>query len=166
MYCLWDNEYLFVGCKDKTIPLEERKYFFNHPIYFAGTSKVWGGGIAFLDYQHKGKSFGKIYKIKMNQFKGILAQELRCKLYNAIILVDYVDKLPNDFVKIGSTKTCKIATMANDEKKLYGVQFHPEVNQTENGSIIIDNFIKKVCKCKKTWKMNTFTKQKIEELES
>ena len=79
---------------------------------------------------------------------------------------DYVDKLPNGFIKIASTKTCKIAAMANDEKKLYGVQFHPEVNQTENGNIILDNFIKKVCKCKKTWKMNTFTINKIEELKN
>lgn len=76
---------------------------------------------------------------------------------------DYVDEMPNDFIKIASTKTCKIAAMANDNKRFYGVQFHPEVNQTENGLIIIDNFIK-VCECKKTWKMNTFTKTKIEEL--
>ena len=79
---------------------------------------------------------------------------------------DYVSKLPKDFVKIASTSTCKIAAMANLKKNLFGVQFHPEVNQTEHGEIIIDNFIKKVCKCKKTWKMNTFTKNKIEELKN
>ena len=79
---------------------------------------------------------------------------------------DYVSKLPKNFIKIASTKTCKIAGMANDEKRFYAVQFHPEVNQTENGLIIIDNFIKKVCKCKKTWKMDTFTKSKIEELKN
>ena len=76
---------------------------------------------------------------------------------------DYVDEMPNDFIKTASTKTCKIAAMANMKKNFYGVQFHPEVNQTENGLIIIDNFIK-ACGCKKTWKMNTFTKTKIEEL--
>jgi GMP synthase (glutamine-hydrolysing) len=79
---------------------------------------------------------------------------------------DYVSKLPKGFIKIASTKTCKIAAVANEEKGFYGVQFHPEVNQTENGLVIIDNFLKKVCKCKKTWKMNTFTKQKIEELKN
>ena len=77
---------------------------------------------------------------------------------------DYVSKLPLGFIKIASTNTCKIAGMANMDKRLFGVQFHPEVNQTENGLTIIDNFIKKVCKCKKSWKMNTFTKNKIEEL--
>ena len=79
---------------------------------------------------------------------------------------DYVSDLPKGFIKIANTKTCKIAGFANDEKGFYGVQFHPEVNQTENGLVIIDNFIKNVCKCKKTWKMNTFTKNKIEELKN
>ena len=79
---------------------------------------------------------------------------------------DYVSKLPDGFIKIASTNNCKIAGFANETKGFYGVQFHPEVNQTENGLVIIDNFIKKVCKCKKTWKMNTFTKNKIEELKN
>ena len=77
---------------------------------------------------------------------------------------DYVNKLPNDFIKIGSTKTCPIAAMANDKRKLYGVQFHPEVNQTNDGIKIIDNFIKDICSCSKKWKMGTFTKNKILEL--
>jgi len=79
---------------------------------------------------------------------------------------DYVSKLPSGFTKIASTNTCKIAAMENIDKRFYGVQFHPEVNQTENGLIIIDNFIKNVCKCKKSWKMNTFTKNKIDELKN
>ena len=83
------------GCEDKSEPIEERKYIFECPIYFAGNSKRWGeGGFAFLDYEHKGKSYGKLNKVKMNQFKGILEQEQRCKLYDAILLVDYIEGLP------------------------------------------------------------------------
>lgn len=82
------------GCSDKSLPLEERQFIFKHPIYFAGISKRWGGGMAFLDYEHDGKCYGKIYKLKMSQFKGVLEQEQRCKLYDAILLVDYVDNLP------------------------------------------------------------------------
>lgn len=82
------------GCKDKSLPIEERQYIFKCPIYFAGNSKRWGGGMAFLDYEHNGKSYGKIYKLKMSQFKGVLEQEQRCKLYDAILLVDYIDELP------------------------------------------------------------------------
>lgn len=83
------------GCEDKSLPIEYRKYIFDCPIYFAGNSKRWnGGGFAFLDYENKGKSYGKIYKLKMSQFKDILEQEQRCKLYDAIILVDYIENLP------------------------------------------------------------------------
>ncbi|MEG2351542.1 MAG: hypothetical protein RSA10_01090 [Bacilli bacterium] len=81
------------GCKDKNEPLEFKKYVFKCPIYFAGYSKRWGGGMAFLDYQNSGHSFGKIYKIKVSQFKGILEQEQRCKLYDAIVYVDNVESL-------------------------------------------------------------------------
>ena len=82
------------GCEDKSLPLEERRYIFGCPIYFAGNSKRWGGGMAFLDYENNGKSYGKIYKIKMSQFKGILEQEQRCKIYDCILLVDYIQDLP------------------------------------------------------------------------
>lgn len=82
------------GCIDKTQPVEERKYIFNHPIYFAGKSKRWSGGMAFLDYENTGKGYGKIYKIKMSQFKGILEQEQRCTLYNAILILGYIDEIP------------------------------------------------------------------------
>lgn len=80
------------GCQDKSEPVEYRKYIFNHPIYFAGESKIWTGGMAFLDYENKGKSYGKIYKIKMSQFKRIFEQEN--ELYNAIVLLEYIDNLP------------------------------------------------------------------------
>lgn len=95
-YINGDEKYSTVeGCTDKSLPEEERQYIFECPIYFAGTSKKWGGGgFAFLDYEHSGKSYGKIYKIKMSQFRGVLEQEQRCELYDAIILVDYIDDLP------------------------------------------------------------------------
>ena len=82
------------GCTDKSKPVEERSYIFNCPIYFAGESKRWGGGMAFLDYENSGKSYGKIYMIKMNQFKSILEEEQECKLYDAILLVDGIENLP------------------------------------------------------------------------
>ncbi|MEG2645953.1 MAG: hypothetical protein RSA08_02860 [Clostridia bacterium] len=90
------NEYYssLDGCKDKSKPIEEKSYIFKCPIYFAGYSKRWDGGMAFLDYEHEGKSYGKIYKLKMNQFLDVLKQEQRCKLYDAIIYVDELDKLP------------------------------------------------------------------------
>lgn len=80
------------GCNDKSEPLEYRSYIIEHPIYFAGESKNWTGGMAFLDYKSTGKTYGKIYKIKKEQFKDIFEQEN--ELYDTIILLGYIDKLP------------------------------------------------------------------------
>ncbi len=77
---------------------------------------------------------------------------------------DYVDEVPTGFEKIADSNTCKIAAMQNIEKSFYGVQFHPEVNHTVDGTKIISNFVLNICKCSGTWKMDLFTKTTIEEL--
>lgn len=82
------------GCNDKSKPLKSAAFIFDCPIYFAGYSKRWDGGMAFLDYENEGRSLGKLYKIKMGQFKDVLKQEQSCKLYDAIVFVDKYDGLP------------------------------------------------------------------------
>ena len=77
---------------------------------------------------------------------------------------DFVDELPEGFENIASTNTCKNAAMENKEKNFYGVQFHPEVNHTENGNKIIENFVINICKCSGSWKMDLFAKTTIESL--
>lgn len=77
---------------------------------------------------------------------------------------DFVDELPEGFENISSTNTCKNAAMENKEKNFYGVQFHPEVNHTENGDKIIENFVINICKCSGSWKMDLFAKTTIESL--
>lgn len=77
---------------------------------------------------------------------------------------DYVDELPLGFDKIAHTNTCKIAGMEDEKRKFYGVQFHPEVNHTENGYKIIKNFVIEICGCKAEWKMDLFAKKTIQAL--
>ena len=77
---------------------------------------------------------------------------------------DYVENVPEGFEVIGSTDNCKIASMENMDKLFYGIQFHPEVNHTKNGTKIIRNFLYNICKCKDTWKMNSFVEEKVKEL--
>lgn len=77
---------------------------------------------------------------------------------------DFVSKLPEGFKNIGSTDNCQNAAMENIEKGFYGIQFHPEVNHTNRGTEIIRNFVCNVCGCKGSWKMDSFAKEKIEEL--
>lgn len=82
------------GCKDKSKPVEVKPYIFKYPIYFASHSNRWNGGVAFLDYEHTGKSYGKIYKLKIDQFIDIYKQEYSYKKYDTILYVDDYDNLP------------------------------------------------------------------------
>ncbi|KMV31265.1 glutamine-hydrolyzing GMP synthase [Photobacterium swingsii] len=64
---------------------------------------------------------------------------------------DKVVEIPSDFVKVAETETCPFAAMANEEKRFYGVQFHPEVTHTRQGMRMIENFVLEVCGCEKLW---------------
>ena len=64
---------------------------------------------------------------------------------------DKVVEIPADFIKVAETDTCPFAAMANEEKRFYGVQFHPEVTHTRQGMKLIENFVMNVCGCKKLW---------------
>ena len=76
----------------------------------------------------------------------------------------YVSAVPDGFEVIGTTDTCPVAAMADEEKKLYGVQFHPEVMHTEYGENVLRNFLYKVCGAKGEWTMANFAESKIREL--
>lgn len=68
---------------------------------------------------------------------------------------DMVKSLPADFAVIGSTSDCTYTAVACEEKKMYGLQFHPEVTDTPCGMRILDNFLS-ICQCKKTWNNESF----------
>ena len=65
---------------------------------------------------------------------------------------DSVEQLPDGFEGLGSTDDCAVAAMMHAGKKIYGVQFHPEVTHTEIGQQVLRNFIRNVCRCETTWK--------------
>src|SRR3989338_9098558 len=76
---------------------------------------------------------------------------------------DHVVKLPAGFVCTASSKNCPIAGMENAKKKIYCIQFHPEVKHTNNGTKILDNFLK-ICKAKRTWSMRDFISKSISKI--
>ena len=96
---------------------------------------------------------------KSKIFKGLLEQN-DCLMSHT----DKVTILPKDFKNIGYTDNCQNAAMENEDKKLYGIQFHPEVNHTNRGTEIIKNFVYNVCGCKGNWKMSSFVEKTIKEL--
>ena len=77
---------------------------------------------------------------------------------------DSVDSLGKGFKVIAKTKDTPIAAYANDERKIYGFQFHPEVVHSEQGLDIMKNFLYKVCKAKGDWSMDTFVNDQVAAL--
>ena len=77
---------------------------------------------------------------------------------------DAVIKLPKNFKTIASTKNSKLTIIENSKKKIYGVQFHPEVTHTENGKQLFKNFLFMICKIKKRWSASSQKKRLIKEI--
>lgn len=76
---------------------------------------------------------------------------------------DFIKQPPKGFDVIAKTDKCPCAAMSNDEKKLYAVQFHPEVTHTEYGKQILSNFLFNICGCNGDWKMESFVENTIEK---
>ena len=76
---------------------------------------------------------------------------------------DSVKVLPEGFRVTATTKSCGCAAMCDEGRRLYGVQFHPEVTHTEYGTQILRNFIFEVCKCSADWKMDDFIERSVEK---
>lgn len=77
---------------------------------------------------------------------------------------DYISEAPEGFRVSAHTEVCPIAAMENPEKKLYAVQFHPEVVHTEEGKKLFETFIFDICGCAGDWKMDSFAETTIREL--
>lgn len=77
---------------------------------------------------------------------------------------DYIAKFADGFKISAKSDSCPVAAFENAERKLYGVQFHPEVVHTEEGTKMIHNFLYQVCNCAGTWKMDSFTENAIKAL--
>ncbi|RME66053.1 MAG: glutamine-hydrolyzing GMP synthase [Nitrospirae bacterium] len=77
---------------------------------------------------------------------------------------DRVEALPEGFKIIAHTENSPVAAMANPDKKLYALQFHPEVAHTEEGKRIIQNFVLNICGCSPTWQMHSFVDWAVEDI--
>jgi GMP synthase (glutamine-hydrolysing) len=77
---------------------------------------------------------------------------------------DQVVHPPEGFEVVASTDHAPVAAISNISKRLYGVQFHPEVKHTVNGDQLIRNFIFEICGCKGDWSMESFVEDAIQEI--
>ncbi|MBL4814089.1 MAG: glutamine-hydrolyzing GMP synthase, partial [Shewanella sp.] len=77
---------------------------------------------------------------------------------------DKVSEIPAGFVSVAKTDTCSFAAMANEEKKFYGVQFHPEVTHTRQGKRMLEHFALDICQCEANWKSASIIEDAIAKL--
>ncbi len=77
---------------------------------------------------------------------------------------DSCTHLPEGFTRLAHTENTTCAAIANPEKKLYGVQFHPEVVHSVGGQALIRNFVYHVCHCEPTWTTEAFVEESIREI--
>lgn len=77
---------------------------------------------------------------------------------------DYIEEAPAGFKITAHTPVCPVAAMENEGKKLYAVQFHPEVMHTKEGMKMLSNFVYHVCGCSGDWKMDSFVETTINEI--
>lgn len=77
---------------------------------------------------------------------------------------DHISKIPTGFEVIANTPKAPFAAIANEKRKIYGVQFHPEVEHSLDGRQILKNFVLEIAKCKASWSMKDFKKDEILEI--
>ena len=123
-------------------------------------AREFGGKVRKADSREYGRVKLEILS-EDNLFKGI-EQDSLCWMSHT----DYIEKAPEGFEITAKSETCSVCAMKNEEKKIYAVQFHPEVEHTEKGREIINNFLFNVCKLTKDWDMGSFAEETIAKIKA
>lgn len=121
-------------------------------------SHLLGGRVDTAPVREYGKSHVNLDN-SSKLFKGIEKEEV-CWMSHT----DYVAEAPAGFKIIAHTDVCPVAAIANEEKKLYGVQFHPEVEHTPFGKDMLRNFVLNICDLEPSWSMASFAEEKIAQI--
>ena len=74
---------------------------------------------------------------------------------------DKVEEMPPGFTLMASTESCPIAGMADESRRFYGVQFHPEVTHTRQGQAILTRFVRQICGCRGDWNMPDYVNEAV-----
>lgn len=77
---------------------------------------------------------------------------------------DHVAKIPQGFKLLAKSQNGLVASIANEEKKIYCVQFHPEVRHTVNGNKMLHNFVFEICHANNNWSMKNYLDMQIEQI--
>lgn len=117
-------------------------------------SHLLGGKVGRAEKREYGKTPVKLDESKL--FKGISGENI-CWMSHTC----FVDAPPSGFKVIANTGTCPAAAMVDEDRKMYGVQFHPEVEHTEHGKEMLRNFLFDICGLKGTWTTGSFIEEAV-----
>ncbi len=122
-------------------------------------SHMLGGTVARADKREYGKT-------EVSLSDGHIFKEIPEKSICWMSHTCFVKEPPAGFEVLGNTETCPVAAMGHRDKKLYGVQFHPEVEHTEYGSAVLKNFLFEICGLSGNWTMGSFIDEKFAEIKA
>ena len=120
------------------------------------------GGKVIAAQEDTAREFGKAttyYDTTCPLFKGLPAEGISWMSHN-----DYMAEVPAGFTLPAHTAMCSNAAIADVQRSFYGVQFHPEVNHTENGSAMLRNFLYEICHAQGDWTMEDFKNSSIQSI--
>ena len=120
------------------------------------------GGQVTAAQEDTAREYGKtrtFYNTDCKLFKGLPAEGISWMSHG-----DYMAKVPEGFELVAHTDACPTAAIANEERGFYGVQYHPEVNHTENGSLMLRNFLYEICHAKGDWTMEDYKNTSIKAI--
>ena len=153
---------------DDTLKIKPPKFIYEMNIPILGICY----GLQLIAKHFKGKvesnherEFGKaLIKLKKKSpiTAGVYSKNKEYKVWMSHS--DKINSLPSGFEKIASSPSCKYSIVQNLKKKIFGVQFHPEVVHTKGGHLLLKNFIFKISFCNKDWKMSSFKNQMISSI--
>ena len=158
---------IFTGGPNSVYELDSPKY--NNEIYNLGVPIL---GICYGSQLMAYSLGGKVEQAPMREYgkmpikleKSLLFDGIEDETVCWMSHTDYISQLPEGFKVTASSDTCPCAAYENTEKKLYAVQFHPEVNHTIHGKEMLRNFLYNVCGCKGDWIMKEFAEKSIKAL--
>ena len=122
-------------------------------------SQFFGGSVIPADHHEYGKAKLEFKNANSPLFKDCSDESIVWMSHG-----DKVDELPTGFEIIGTSENSPFAAIANEDENIYALQFHPEVYHSVQGSKLLKNFAKHICKCESTWNMGSFAKEQINNI--
>ncbi len=121
--------------------------------------KLKGGEVVAADNREYGRA-----EITVKDPENVLFKDLPDKQVVWMSHGDLVTKVPEGFHVTATSANCPIAAMANDDRKMYGIQFHAEVQNTVYGHEILHHFVFDVCNAEANWTMDDFIDMQVKKI--